>query len=58
MKAYARAVGYLLEDGQEAVELGRVRDGYFVAECGNEIVGVLECVTNRGQIFFVFSCGS
>ena len=48
----------MLEDGQKSSEARRFGDGYFVAECGTEVVDVLECVTNRGQIFFVFSCGS
>ena len=48
----------MLQDRQESTEAWRFGDGYFVTERGNEVVGVLEGVTNRGQIFFVFSCGS
>ena len=58
VKAYTGAVGNLLQDRQESTESWRFGDGYFVTERGNEVVGVLEGVTNRGQIFFVFSCGS
>ncbi len=58
VKAYSEAVGDLLQDGQESSETGRFGDGYFVTERGNEIVDVLEGVTNGGQIFLVFSCGS
>ena len=58
VKAYTGAVGTLLQDRQESTEAWRFGDGYFVTERGNEVVDVLEGVTNGGQIFFVFSCGS
>ena len=49
--AYAGASGDLLEDGQEALEAGRVRHGYPVDECRDEAVGVLQGGADRMQAF-------
>ena len=39
----ARSARYLLEDRQQATEARGVCDGYLVAECRNQVVGVFEC---------------
>ena len=58
MEADAGAVGDLLQDGQEALEARRTCDGDFVNERRDEVVGILERVTNRRQVFLVLSCGA
>ena len=51
MDAYAGASGDLLEDGQEALELGAHRYLDFVDECRDEAVGVFEGGADRMQAF-------
>ena len=49
MEADACSAGYLLEDGQGALETRGLRDLNFVDQGGNEIVGVFEGVADIMQ---------
>ena len=51
VEADAGSSGDLDEDGQGAVECGRLGDGYSVDECGDEVVGVFEGVAEVVQTF-------
>ena len=55
MEADAGTSGDLDEDGQRAVELGGVCHGYAIDQGGDEVVGVLQCRADGGQILSVCS---
>ena len=56
METNTGATGYLAEDRQQALELGRLRDGDFIDECRDKEVEVFEGVADVVFAFDEFTC--
>ena len=53
MNPYPASSGHLVQNRQQALELGTLRHADAVDKCGDQVVGVLQSRANWGQVLFV-----